>query len=102
VRYMSPEQAGGRTREIGPKSDTYSLGAILYELLTGAPPFAASSDLEVLRRMNSEEPSRIRSQNAAVPKDLETICLKCLEREPGRRYVSARALRDDLSRFLDD
>lgn len=100
VRYMSPEQAAGRTKLIGPASDVYSLGAVLYELLVGQPPFAATSDVEVLRRIQDEEPSRIRKQRRAIPRDLETICLKCLEKDPGRRYPAVAALADDLGRYL--
>lgn len=100
VRYMAPEQAAGRTREIGPAADVYSLGAVLYELLTGAPPFSNDSDLEVLRRVMIDEPSRIRQRRPDAPRDLETICAKCLEKDPARRYASAAALAGDVRRFL--
>ncbi len=101
LRYMSPEQAAGRSREIGPASDVYSLGAVLYELLTGSPPFAAESDLELLRQIQVSEPSRISGSWGAVPRDLETVCLKCLEKDPARRYPTADALAEDLRRYLN-
>jgi eukaryotic-like serine/threonine-protein kinase len=98
--YMAPEQAGEATGETGPAADVYALGSILYELLTGQPPFcAARADItlfQVLTR-DPEPPSR---RNAKVPRDLETVCLKCLQKEPLGRYASAAALGDDLERFL--
>jgi len=100
VRYMSPEQAGGRTREIAAASDIYSLGAVLYELLTGQPPFASDSDVEVLRRVMIDDPTRIRIRRPDAPRDLETICAKCLEKEPAKRYATAGDLAADLRRFL--
>lgn len=100
IRYMPPEQAAGRTKEIGPASDVYGLGAVLYELLTSAPPFAGDTDLEVLRRIETAEPTSIRLVNRSATRDLETICLKCLEKSPGRRYPAAKALVDDLTRYL--
>jgi hypothetical protein len=96
--YMAPEQAAGRTHDIGPRSDVYSLGAVLYELLAGRPPFVGPSVLGILEQVRSADPlppSRLRK----VPRDLETICLKCLAKEPARRYASARELADDLERF---
>jgi eukaryotic-like serine/threonine-protein kinase len=98
--YMAPEQAGGLIRQIGPATDVYSLGAILYEMLAGRPPFAADSALQVLHRVLHEEPLPPTQLQQRVPLDLETICLTCLEKDPARRYASANALADDLRAFL--
>jgi tetratricopeptide (TPR) repeat protein len=98
---MAPEQAANRYKEIGVATDVYGLGAILHELLTGEPPFVGESNGEVLKRIQEEDLSPARLRSRRVPRDLETICLKCLEKEPTRRYQSARDLADDLCRFLD-
>ena len=99
--FMPPEQAAGKRHEIGPVSDVYALGAVLYTLLTGRPPFQAASPLETIHRVLDQEPVAPRRLNAHVPKDLETICFKAMEKDPAKRYRTARDLAADLGRYLN-
>jgi tRNA A-37 threonylcarbamoyl transferase component Bud32 len=98
--YMAPEQAEGHSKEVGPLTDVYALGAILYDALTGRPPFRAPSVMETLEQVRAQEPVPPRRLQPKVPRSLETVCLKCLEKAPARRYAGAGALAEDLRRYL--
>jgi WD40 repeat protein/tRNA A-37 threonylcarbamoyl transferase component Bud32 len=100
--YMSPEQAAGRTHEIGPAADIYSLGAMLYEMLCGRPPFKGESVIHTLQLVQSADPLPPSRLQPRIPRDLETICLKCLRKEPHKRYANAEELAADLDRYLNN
>ncbi|HMP01534.1 MAG TPA: protein kinase [Gemmatales bacterium] len=100
--YMAPEQAAGQSRFIGPAADIYALGAVLYEMLTGRPPHRGVLPMDTLLQVLNDDPIRPRRLIPNLPRDLETICLKCLEKDPLRRYATAQSLADDLRRFLKD
>jgi len=99
--YMAPEQAKGQSRKVGPAADIYALGAILYRLLSGRPPFQAATSWETIQQVVREEPVPLRKLNHRIPRDLETIALKCLQKEPQHRYATDGALAEDLRRWLD-
>src|SRR5262249_14613397 len=99
--YMAPEQANGQAEDVGPATDVYALGAILYEMLTGRLPFVSKTLTELLKQVSSEPPEPVRRLRKQVPRDLEAICLKCLNKDPRNRYRSALSLAEDLKRFLD-
>lgn len=100
--FIAPEQAAGKTESVGPHSDVYSLGAILYQMLTGRTPFGGETITETLNHVLHSDPPAPRLLNPSVPHDLETICLKCLEKEPHQRYPTAQFLAQELGRFLRD
>src|SRR5262249_30612020 len=101
LAYMAPEQADGRVNELDCRADIYSLGAILYELLTGVAPYRGHSDIDTLRQLIANEPVAPRKLRSNMPRDIEAIALKCLAKTPTSRYATAHELAADLQRFLD-
>src|SRR5262249_27000657 len=99
AEYMAPEQADGKAA-VGPRADVYALGGVLYALLTGHPPFQGASALDTLNQARTPDPVPPRRPQPRLPRDLDTICLKCLQKDPGQRYATAADLADDLRRFL--
>src|SRR5207245_3324625 len=99
-RYMAPEQAAGNNTAVSSNTDVYGLGAVLYQLLTGQPPFAGGTTYETIKLLLDTEPRQPRLLNSKIDRDLSTICLRCLEKDPQRRYPSALALAEDLERWL--
>jgi serine/threonine-protein kinase len=100
--YMSPEQAIGRTSRVDRRSDIYSLGAVLYELLSGCPPFRGANPLDTIRKVVDESPLPLSQIDRSLPKDLERIVMKCMQKDKNDRYQTAKNLADDLERFTSE